>query len=200
MPVIKTWGTKAALVAVLLCLAHGNALADFTFDIAGSTTGQFYLGSVPLGTSLAGLSFTGKDFGQTVTPGKDITVNLGTFSVATLFAYYNPFDFKLFVDFTAPSAGGTLFTADLSGLVTIFGGSARIDFDDSPRHFAFAGPQGSGSFDFSLTDVKVSNFSTASITGKITNIAASPEPAAILLTSALMAWLIVLFRKRLMSC
>jgi hypothetical protein len=134
MSEIKAWGAKAAVIAMLLCLAQANALADFTFDIGGSATRAFYPGAAARGT--------------------DHAVDLDTFSLATLLSYYQSFD-----------------------------------FDNRTR--------GSGSFDLSVTDFKASNFPPAWAKGRITNVAASPEPSAILLTAAFMSGVMVLFRKRL---
>jgi hypothetical protein len=194
--VAKSWCSKVARLVILLCLVAG-ARADFTFDIAGSTTGQFYSESLPVGTSLPGLAFTGTTFGQTAASGSNREIDLGSFSLATLVSDYNPFEFKLSVNFTAPHTGVTAFDADLRGSVTRLGDWTRVKFDNGPRHFVFTGPQGSGRFDLLLTDVKVKNSSTASIKGKIRNISASPEPSAILLTGAFMTGVLVLFRKRL---
>lgn len=140
MSEIKVWGAKAAVIAMLLCLAQANALADFTFDIGGSAT-------------------------RASARGTDLAVDLGAFSLATLLSHYDPFD-----------------------------------FDNSSRLFAFTRPYGSGSFDLSVTNLMAGNFSTALRKGRIKHISASPEPAAILLTSAFMLGVMVLFRKRLGSC
>jgi hypothetical protein len=61
---------------------------------------------------------------------------------------------------------------------------------------------GSGSFDLLITDVVVANGSSASITGKVSNatFATTPEPASIVLTTALLGGLLFVFRKRLKGC
>lgn len=152
----------------LLSFGSGTALADF--DIQGSTSGGFYLGPVALGSSFSGLNFEGASFGPTTMGPSGTTLSMGTFNLATLLGYFDPFDFRLNVNFTAPAgAGSTTFSADLRGLVTIFGGSVTVDFDNSPIHFNFANSAGSGSFDLSIADVSVSNFSSRSITGRISN-------------------------------
>lgn len=196
---IAGWAVKVGLSIAVLSLVTGSAFADPSFDITGSTTGQFSLLGVPLGTSLNGLSFNGSDFGPTtVTNGSDVQINLGTFTLNTLLSYFDPFDFKLSVNFTAPTVGGTVFKADLSGLVSIFGGSATVNFiDNGPRHFSYSNSTGAGSFDLYLSDMRVNNHSQASIQGRIMNVSANPEPAAIALTSALMGGLLFLFRRRL---
>ena len=60
---IRSWMVKVGFVALTLCVASGTAFADLTspFDVAGSTSGQFYVGStnIALGTSVMGLTFTG---------------------------------------------------------------------------------------------------------------------------------------------
>jgi len=168
---------KIVLIAVLLCFLSGTAFADF--QIEGSTSGTFYAGSTPLGNSLFGLQFTGSSFGPTsLGPPSGTTLNLGTFDFATLLAFFNPFDFQLAVNFTAPAgAGGTTFSADLKGFVTLFGGSAKVDFaNNGPIHFDFAG--GAGSFDLEITDVVIPNFSSGSIIGTISN--ATYNPSAVI--------------------
>jgi hypothetical protein len=77
-------------------------------------------------------------------------------------------------------------------------GSATIDFANNVRHVEF----GSGSFDLRITDVVVANGSSASIIGRISNatFATTPEPASIVLTTALLGGLLVVFRKRLKGC
>jgi hypothetical protein len=188
---------KAGLIVLLLALCGGSAFADLAFPVSGLTTGDFYLGTVDLGSSipLSGLSFTGNTFS-----GTNPSINLGTFSLAALASWFDPYDFKLSVNFLAPATSGTVFKADLNGVVSFVGGSAKIDFaNNGPTHFAFTNGQGSGSFDLSIADVKVGNWSSASIMGTISNatFAATPEPTAVILTSALLGGVIVLFRKRL---
>src|SRR4051794_11368644 len=105
---------KAACITVLLCLCSGSAFADLAFNIEGSTTGELYNGLTSVGTSYGGLSFNGASFGPTTSA----QVTLGTFTLAsTTFSNLNPLDFKLSVEFVAPSAGGTTFTADVNGVV-----------------------------------------------------------------------------------
>jgi hypothetical protein len=199
---IGSWVAQAVFIALLSCVFSGSAFADLT--VQGTTSGQFYLGPIEMGTSLTGLTFNGADFGPTtVSTSSPTALTLGTFSLSTLVSYFDPFDFKLSVSFTAPSYAHTSFKADLSGLVSIFGGSATINFvDNGPRHFTFSNSEGSGSFDLSINDLKVANGKTASIFGTISNatFATTPEPASIVLTTALLGGLIVLFRKRLKGC
>ena len=196
---IAAWVPKIGFAIALGCLASGSAFADPSFNISGSTTGQFLKNGFVQSGSVNGLSFAGANFGPTsVTNGSDIQIDLGTFSLFTLWSSFDPYDFKLSVNFTAPSVGGTVFTADLSGLVSFFGGSATVNFiDNGPRHFSFSNAQGAGSFDLYLTDLSVDNFSQATIKGRIYNVSANPEPATIALTSALMGGLLLLFRKKL---
>jgi hypothetical protein len=118
---------------------------------------------------------------------------LGNFSLNTVLGYYDPLDFKLSVNFTLPATGGTSFTADVSGLVVLGVGSATINFaNNGPIHIG----SGNTGFYLSLNDVTVSNGSSASITGTLS---ANPEPASIVLTSALLGGVIILFRKKLRS-
>ena len=196
----KSWITRAVFIVFLLCLSSSSAFADLGFNVQGSSSGEFYLGSsIPLGTSsLFGLTFTGSTFGPTQNP----VLNLGTFGLSSVLGIFNPFDFKLNVNFVAPAVGGTVFTADLSGLVTLFGSSATVDFNNAPQHFKFSSAQGSGSFDLYVNDVTVANGSSATLYGTITNatFATTPEPGAVLLTSALLGGILLVFRKRLKSC
>jgi hypothetical protein len=207
---VKTLRSRFATVVstvILFCLSGSTAFADFT--MAGSTTGTFYLGSVSLGSSidLLGLSFTGANFGPTTidtdSPNPQANLNLGTFNLSSLLAVFNPFDFNLRVNFTAPAASSTIFSADLRGaVVPVIGGFAKIDFVNTPRHFEFSNSQGSGSFDLTIQDVTVTNGSSKSLTGTISNatFAATPEPTSIVLISTLMGGVLLLFRKRLGSC
>jgi hypothetical protein len=192
----RSWFVTVGFMAVLLCLSGGPAFADF--DVHGSTSGAFYLGPLHIGPSIpkAGLSFSGTKFEATTNQ----KIVLGTFNLDTLLAVFNPFDFKLRVDFTAPpGAGSTTFSADLSGIVSFLGGSAKIDFvNNGPRHFTFSNGESSGSFDLSITDVRVANHSSSSIIGTISNatFATTPEPTSIILIGTLLGG-IALFRKRL---
>ena|SRR5690348_12525583 len=138
---------KARLLclALLLCLCGGSAFADF----AASTSGQFYVGSTSLGTSTWGLSFQGTP-SFSVSP-TTTQVSLGSFNLSTALSYFDPFDFALSVNFVGGS--GATFKADLSGLVTFLGGSATVNFDNTPHQFTF----GADSFSLSITDVKVKN-------------------------------------------
>jgi hypothetical protein len=193
--------TKASVVIGLLLLFGGNASADLPFDVEGSTAGKFYLGStnIPLGNSIGGLTFTGTHFGPTT--GENLV--LGTFSLSSILAYFDPLDFKLSLAFVAPVVASAAFTADLSGLVSVFGGSATVNFiDNGPRHFTFTSAQGSGTFDLLISDVTVANGSSASILGAISNatFATTPEPTTLLLTGALFCVALVVFRKRLRDC
>jgi hypothetical protein len=196
--ILRSRIAKTGYVALFLCLCSSSALADMAFNIQGSSAGQFYLGSTPLGSSITGLAFNGASFGPTATT----QVTLGAFNLNTLLAYFDPLDFRLSINFVGPTTNGTTFSANLSGLVSLFGGTATINFDNTPKHFTFSNAQGSGSFDLTLSDVRVSNGSTGSIIGKISNatFATTPEPTAVVLTSAFLGGLLILFRKRIRSC
>jgi hypothetical protein len=181
-------------IALLAALFVGGAFADIPFPVAGSASGGFYdglLGAVPLGSSVAGLTFTGATFGPT----SSSTIQLGTFRLASSLAYFDPIDFRLSVNFTAPGATTATYRADLSGAVLGRGGSATVDFLSNVRRVDF----GSGSFDLQITDVVVANGSSASVIGTISNatFATTPEPASALLTAGLLGALLVAFRKRL---
>jgi hypothetical protein len=200
---LKSWSVTAVSIIVLLCLSGGTAFAD-PLSMQGSTSGTFYLGSVSLGSSIPvmGLSFTGSNFGPT----SSTQLNLGTFNLSSLLAIFNPFDFKLTVNFTAPAGttGNSTFSADLYGaVVPILGGFAKIDFiSNGPRHFEFSNSHGSGSFDLAISDVTLANGQSKSIKGTISNatFATTPEPTSIVLISTLLGGVMVLFRKRLRSC
>lgn len=171
----RAWLIKAAICAVLLCLSSGVAFADF--QIKGSTSGSFYIGPVPLGDNLFGLDFDGSTFGPTnLGPPSGTEINLGTFNLSSVLAYFDPFDFRLRVDFEAPAgAGGTTFSAELSGYVWFFNGAASVNFDDEPVHFTFSNSTGSGSFDLAIkNDVYIPNFQSRSLTGVISNAVYGP--------------------------
>lgn len=161
---------KAVICAVLLCLSSGVAFADFQLE--GSTSGYFYISSVPLGANLFGLEFDGSTFGPTpLGPPSSTEIDLGTFSLNSFLAYFDPFDFRLKVNFVAPAgAEGTTFAAELSGHVVFFNGAASVNFDEDPVHFTFSNSAGSGSFDLAIkNDVYIPNFQSRSITGVISN-------------------------------
>jgi len=172
----RTGLIKAVVCAVLLCLSSGVAFADFQLE--GSTSGSFYIASVPLGTNLLGLEFDGSTFGPTsLGPPSSTEIDLGTFSLNSFLAYFDPFDFRLRVNFVAPAgAGGTTFGAELSGHVVFFNGAATVNFDDQPVHFTFSSSTGSGSFDLAIkNDVTIPNFQSRSITGVISNAVYGPS-------------------------
>ena len=201
MTTFRSWFVKVGSIAILLCLSGGSAFADLTME--GSTSGTFYAGSVSLGSSipLLGLSFTGANFGPTTST----QLNLGTFNLSSLVAVFNPFDFNLTINFTAPAgAGSSSFSADLRGAVLpVIGGFAKIDFENNgPRHFEFQNGQGSGSFDLAIGDVTLTNGTSRSVKGTVSNaqFAATPEPTSIILTSTLIGGMMFLFRKRLRRC
>lgn len=204
----RTWFATASSIAVLFCVSSGNAFADF--GVRGSTSGTFYLGKVALGSSLdlLGLSFAGTDFGPTTidtdSPKSQTNLNLGTFNLSSLLGIFNPFDFSLKIKFSAPAGVGSAnFKADLKGAVVLgVGGSAKIDFvNNGPRHFDFTSSQGSGSFDLAIADVTLTNGSSKSVKGIVSNatFAATPEPTSIILMSTLMGGMLLLFRKRLVG-
>jgi hypothetical protein len=199
---IGAWSSKVGLLAALLCLGTGSALADPSFNIAGSTTGQFYLLGLLPQDNASGMTFAGVS--SFSTPSNSSTpFLLGTFDAPSL-GYFDPYTFKLSVKFTAPSVPGTSFSAEVDGTILWGLGSATIDFNDSgPRRFNFSTAQGSGYFDLTITDkVKVTNSVDGKIWGTISNatFAATPEPAAIVLTSALFGGVLLLFRKKLKIC
>jgi hypothetical protein len=197
---LKTMGwlaAKTGYIVLFFLVAVGSAFADIDLPVAGSTNGQFYdglLGIIPLGSAVAGLQFAGTTFGPTTGP----EINLGTFRLSSSLAVFNPFDFKLSVNFTTPTVNATVFQADLTGAVLLGRGAATVNFANNVRHLDF----GSGSFDLHITDVVVANGSSASIVGTISNakFATTPEPASIVLTSALLGGLLIVFRKRLRGC
>lgn len=169
---------KAVICAVLLCLSSGVAFADF--QIQGSTSGSFFIGPVPLGDNLFGLEFDGSTFGpkSAFGPPAGVEIDLGTFSLNSFLAIFDPFDFRLRVNFVAPAgAGGTTFSAELSGHVFFFNGAASVSFDDEPVPFQFSNSAGSGSFDLEIknTEVTIPNFKSQSITGLIKNAVYEPS-------------------------
>lgn len=161
---------KSIVCAVLLCLSSGVASADF--QIQGSTSGSFYWGPAKLGDNLFGLDFDGSTFGPTTLgPPSEAEIDLGTFNLSSILAIFDPFDFRLRVNFVAPAGiGGTTFSAELSGYVWFFNGSANVNFDNTPVSFTFSNSEGSGGFLLTiLNDVSIPNFSSASVTGTISN-------------------------------
>lgn len=175
---------RGFVLASLLCLSGASAFAEF--KVSGYTEGSFYLGPLPLGDTLAvpGIIYNDTNFGPTtLAPPASTTLNLGSFGVYSLLGWFDPLDFKLSVIFTAPvGAGSATFIADLQGTVSIFGGSVKVDFDNTPRVIAFSNSYGSGSFTLDIQDVIIPNGTTRSVVGNITNAAYSasvPEPFAV---------------------
>ena len=171
-----TCAVTAMLISTLLGATAGTASAIPVVEIQGTTSGSFALGGTDLGPSLSllGLAFTGADFGPTTST----TLDLGTFTLNSFIALFNPFDFTLDVDFIVPpDAGGTSLFADLRGaVIPVLGGSARIDFtNNGPIHFTYDG----GSFDLSVADVSLSNGSSGSIVGTISNVVADTPVAVV---------------------
>jgi PEP-CTERM motif len=129
---------------------------------------------------LLGLAFTGANFGPTT----NTSLNLDTFSLTSLVAVFNPFDFRLTVNFAAPAgAGASTFSADLLGAVLpVIGGFVKIDFvNNGPTHFVYGN---GGSFDLSIADVTLTNGTSRSIRGTIANVVspiAVPEPGTLAL-------------------
>jgi hypothetical protein len=129
------------------------------------------------------LTFTGaSSFGGTTSNGV-LDVTLGSFALgnSTFFSNYNNGTFDLRISFTAPSGTNpdpAIFTADLTGSVSYFGGgTVDINFG-SPETFTYNG----GSFTLAVGDLDLSvaghgGFEDPPINGVITLASAVPEPA-----------------------
>lgn len=183
--------SRSILGLALLC---GSAFAD-TLEVAGSTSGSFYLGPVPLGNTVGSLSYTGASFDTTST-----TLNLGSFSLgACLVCVYDLNDFKLTIDFTLPvglTPDPVKSRADVSGTVIWKSGGAEINFSNAPIHMSYP----DGAFDLVLSDVSVDVGRTATLYGTITSPhVAATESGSMLLLAAMCGGVLWLFRKRFVT-
>ena len=203
--------SRAGMLATLLSIGSISAFADLSFSISGTTTGEFSKNGVSQGSSVYGLSYGDSQGNTSFGPTSVSPVVLGMFSLnAPLYANYNPYDFKLTINFAAPANfGPTQFSADVSGTAVFGLGYASIDFiNNGPQHFTFSNSGGSGSFDLTISDALVTDPNLTGIIGDrrilgyISNatFAANPEPAAIFLTSALFGGVLLLVRKKLKHC
>lgn len=159
--------------SIALLLCLSGGTALADLEIHGSTSGTFHSAALsPLLRPLNRGSSGPTLTGHGVAPTTGQQINLGTFSLAALVASFDPRDFR------------------------------GITFREGAEHFRFANSQGYGSFDLSITDVRLTTRSSGNIIGTLSNaaFAATPEPTSIVLISTLLGIVTVLFRKRLGAC
>jgi hypothetical protein len=187
------------------CLLSASAVEASTIvNVAGTTAGCFGTSCSTFSsstTSIAAynLTFTGTTFDVT-TDAAGAATNFALGSLArgntNTSSSTAALPFTLQVTFTLPTGitGGpaSSFTALITGTNTGGGGGLSVDFDNTWLTFAYANSFGSGSFDFSVSDLSVNKNNSSSIFGSIRNASFTPtsvnpppnnvpEPAMLLL-------------------
>jgi len=197
---------RTLAVAASLCFAS-VAGAQVTFT--GSTTGCFY----PAGPACVavpaqvykGLSFSGSSFsGNTSTSGdlgfgNAFANNFGTITLSGVPASYANDFFKLIISFTAPTITSTVYTATLTGSVSVDplagpSGGVHFDFDNTPQIFTYATTSGTNSFKLIVDDQSIGfNAGPVQLSGFITT---APEPSTVMLVGTGLLGLIPVARRR----
>jgi len=207
-------GTRTRLLGILglagatLAAAPGAARADEVF-FAGSTAGAFNAGTPGATSTLLTLVFRNATFAGTTSngflgigaapmagPGGANFNNLGSFTLGPDGGAFIGNTFTLQVTFTAPPGitGGNsaTFTAVIVGSVGADNtGGVLVNFDNTPRTFAFGSGATSGTFTFSVNDVSVTSGKEVSVTGQILSATQTtiPEPASMTLLATGLAGL-----------
>ena len=195
---------KIILSAVMVMVFTAITANADVITVTGSTQGNFNGGTTStnptLGNILTALEFQGQPFSTPVTTGLPaVQVQVGSFDLRTFRAFnFNGDVFNLVVTFTAPPGtpgGPQTFTANLSGIITVLGGSESItiDFTNTPQVFSYNG----GFFTFGVNDIPSLNEQSGFV-GLTANISATetPEPISMLLMGSGLAGVAVKLRKR----
>jgi hypothetical protein len=167
---------------------------------SASFAGLVYSNSTFQGTTANGF----RALGGNPNPGANFN-NLGSITLSNQIVNYNGGAFTLQVTFTAPQgingSNQAIFNATLVGSVRADNqGGVFVDFNNTPMVFTFndtnceADPTGGvpgqqttcgvGSFTFTVNDLAIDPFQTASVTGQITSAQQQnpvPEPASLIL-------------------
>jgi hypothetical protein len=207
---LKPLALSLALVAIFaagqkVARADEVTLAGFTNGCFGPCVPPGFSGQQT--ASILGLTWNNSTFNGTTSggflalgnagtpPGTQNINNLGSFLLNGTPGDYNGQQFTLRVTFTLPPGitGGnsTTYNATLVGRVTAVNqGGVLIDFDNTPKTFAFSfvdglGQTQNGSFSMNVNDVSViAGGANVALTGQILSAqqsASVPEPASMLL-------------------
>jgi hypothetical protein len=197
---LEAWRLAAAALIVLGAAGHAAASS---IGISGATSGCFgaACSTFVATTSDAtfGLTFSSQDpfLATTDASGSAPDFEVGSFQRGNVNVSdaLTPLPFTLEVVFTLPagSAGSSPVSALISGTNFGGGGALALDFDNTWQLISFADVLGSGSFEFSVSDLSVNKNGTSPIRASIRNAvfvpalqedvqsATVPEPATLTL-------------------
>jgi hypothetical protein len=204
-------GALALAAGAALSLGSTMATAQ-SVNFQGSTDGCFGMACAPVNgtTSLDGLTYRDSTFSVTtaagfVSVGNAPAVpnmdNLGSFTLTGSPFVYTGNNFDLLVTFTAPAGttpGSTRVSAALQGTVSSTdNGGVFVNFDNTPRNFAFGSGPTAGTFTFFVNDLSLVAGGTVAVTGVInTQVSAIPEPETYALMLAGLAAVGFISRRR----
>ena len=184
---------RGLLVAGALVVGVASQ-ASAQINFAGATTYSFS-NAFASTNSTQGLSVKADGFNVTTTPLfanvsqagiGGIGNNLGLVSLSSAPAFYINVPFALKVVFSTPTANNQTFFATVLGSVSSnTNGGVTISFSpNSYSNIPFSNGPGSGNFTFAVNNLSVNaGQSNAQLTGTITGITTSPEPASIALVA-----------------
>lgn len=207
--------------AALAAFAAPTLSSAQTVAYAGFTNGCFGVACTPVANNvfqtavLGGLTYENSTFsGQTLggfaaignfvnAQGVREVDNLGAFYLRGVpTTNYNGQVFTLLVSFTAPGSANQIFSAALTGRVSVHNGGIFFDFNNAPQSFAYNNGTQRGTVTFNVNDVSMIAPATAGavtavpISGNLLATVVTPEPAALLLVGSGMLGLTGTLRRR----